>query len=61
MTIRDLYQVLDNMTIRTRFYIIGNDGKILEWGSNYPDISLNITSLPIVHCKYDDGDMIIWV
>lgn len=61
MTIDELYQVLDNVTIYTKFYIINSEGEILEWGSPYPEISPKNRSLPVVHCKYNEGEMIIWV
>lgn len=61
MTIDELYQVLDNVTILTKFYIISSNGDVLEWGSIYQEISQQNRSLPIVHCKYNDGEIIIWV
>lgn len=61
MTIDELYQVLDNVTIFTKFYIINSEGEILEWGSPYQEISPINRSLPVVHCKYNEGGMIIWV
>lgn len=61
MTINELYQVLDNITILTKFYIINSAGDVLEWGSIYQEISPQVHSLPIVHCKYNDGKIIIWV
>lgn len=61
MTIGELYQVLDNITILTKFYIINSVGDALEWGSIYQEISPQVHSLPIVHCKYNDGEIIIWV
>jgi hypothetical protein len=61
MTIDELYQVLDNITILTKFYIINSAGDVLEWGSIYQEISPQVHSLPIVHCKYNDGEIIIWV
>lgn len=61
MTIDELYQVLDNITILTKFYIINSVGDVLEWGGIYPEISPQVHSLPIVHCKYNDGEIIIWV
>ena len=61
MTIGELYQVLDNITILTKFYIINSAGDVLEWGSIYQEISSQVHSLPIVHCKYNDGEIIIWV
>ena len=61
MTIEDLYQVLDNMTILTKFYIINSSGDVLEWGSIYQEISPQVRSMSIVHCKYNEGEMIIWV
>lgn len=61
MTINELYQVLDNITILTKFYIINSAGDVLEWGSIYQEISPQVHSLPIVHCKYNDGEIIIWV
>lgn len=61
MTIDELYQVLDNVTILTKFYIINSSGDVLEWGSIYQAISPQVRSMPIVHCKYNDGEIIIWV
>lgn len=61
MTIDELYQVLDNVTIFTKFYIINSEGEILEWGSHYQEMSPENRSLPVVHCKYNEGEMIIWV
>ena len=61
MTIGELYQVLDNITILTKFYIINSAGDVLEWGSIYQEISPQVHLLPIVHCKYNDGEIIIWV
>lgn len=61
MTIEELYQALDNITIQTKFYIINSEGDILEWGNIYQEISLQNRSLPVVHCKYNDGEVIIWV
>lgn len=61
MTINELYQMLDNITILTKFYIINSAGDVLEWGSIYQEISPQVHSLPIVHCKYNDGEIIIWV
>lgn len=61
MTIGELYQVIDNITILTKFYIINSAGDVLEWGSIYQEISPQVHSLPIVHCKYNDGEIIIWV
>lgn len=61
MTIDELYQVLDNITILTKFYIINGAGDVLEWGSIYQEISPQVHSLPIVHCKYNDGEIILWV
>ena len=61
MTIRDLYQVLDNVTILTKFFIINSYGDVLEWGSIYREISDEVRSMTIVHCKYNDGEIIIWV
>lgn len=61
MTIDELYQILDNITALTKFYIIGSAGDVLEWGSIYQEISQQNRSLPIVHCKYNDGEIIIWV
>lgn len=61
MTIEELYQMLDNVTLSTKFYIIDSSENILEWGSIYQEISHQNRSLPIVHCKYNDGEMLIWV
>lgn len=61
MTIDELYQVLDNITILTKFYITNSVGDVFEWGSIYQEISPQVRSLPIVHCKYNDGEIIIWV
>lgn len=61
MTIRDLYQVLDNVTILTKFFIINSSGHALEWGSIYREISDQVRSMPVVHCQYKDGEIIIWV
>lgn len=61
MTIDELYQVLDNVTIFTKFYIINSEGKILEWGSHYQEIAPKNRSSPVVHCKCNEGEMIIWV
>lgn len=61
MTIDELYQALDNVTILTRFFIINSAGDVLEWGSIYQEISHQVRSMPIVHCKYNEGEMIIWV
>lgn len=61
MTIEDLYQVLDNVTILTKFYIINSSGDVLEWGSIYQEISPQVRLMSIVHCKYNEGEMIIWV
>lgn len=61
MTIDELYQALDNVTILTKFYIISSIGDVLVWGSIYQEISNQVRSMPIVHCKYNDGEMIIWV
>lgn len=61
MTIDELYQVLDNVTIFTKFYIIDSEGEILEWGSPYHEIAPKNRSLPVVHCKCNEGEMIIWV
>ena len=61
MTTDELYQALDNVTMLTKFYIINSEGDVLEWGSIYREISPNNRSLPIVHCKWNDGEMIIWV
>lgn len=35
MTIEELYQAFDNVTLFTKFYIINSVGEILEWGSIY--------------------------
>lgn len=61
MTIDELYQAFDNVTILTKFYIINSSEDVLEWGSIYQEISDQVCSMPIVHCKYNDGEMIIWV
>lgn len=61
MTIDELYQMLDNVTIFTKFYIIGSEGEILEWGSHYQEISPKNCSLPVVHCMCNEGEIIIWV
>lgn len=61
MTIDELYQALDNITILTKFYIISSEGDVLEWGSIYQEISHQNRSLPVVHCKYNDGEIIVWV
>lgn len=61
MTIGELYQAFDNVTQLTKFYIISGDGDILEWGKTYHELSHENHSLDVVHCKYIDGDMIIWV
>lgn len=61
MTIDELYQVLDNVTIITKFYIINGVGEILEWGSPYQEVAPKNRSLPVIHCKYNEGEMIIWV
>ena len=45
MTIDELYQVLDNVTIFTKFYIIDSVGEILEWGAIIKKYHLRI-----VHC-----------
>ena len=61
MTIDELYQVLDNVTILTKFYIISSAGDVLEWGSIYQEIPHQVRTMPVVHCKYNDGELIIWV
>ena len=61
MTIDELYQALDNVTMLTKLYIINSEGDVLEWGSTYHELSHENRSLPIVHCRYNDGEMIIWV
>ena len=61
MTIRDLYEILDNVTMRTRFYIINSEGNILEWGGIYRELSSEYYSLHIEHCKYNDGEITVWV
>ena len=61
MTIKDLYEMFDNVTILTKFYIINSEGEILEWGSIYHELSSECYSLNVVHCKYNDGEIIIWI
>ena len=61
MTIEELYQAFDNVTILTKFIIINSSGDVIEWGSIYQEISHQVRSMPIVHFKYEDGVMIIWV
>lgn len=62
MTIDELYQVLDNITILAKFYIIDNiEGDVLEWGSTFSEIPYQTRSMPIVHCKYNEREIIIWV
>ena len=61
MTIEELYQAFDNVSILTKFYIINSDGDVLEWGSIYREISDEVRSMTIEHCKYNVGEIIIWV
>lgn len=61
MTIDELYQAFDNVTILTKFYIIKSAEDVLEWGSIFQEMSPQVRSMPIVHFKYNEGEMIIWV
>ena len=61
MTIEELYQALDNVTMLTKLYIFNGNGDILEWGKTYHELPNENHSIAVVHCKYIDGDMIIWV
>ena len=61
MTIDELYQAFDNVTMLTRFYIVNSEGKILAWGSTYHELLHENRTLSVVHFKYDNGEIIIWV
>lgn len=61
MTVDDLYQMLDNVTLLTRFFVVSNTQDVLVWGDKFQDIPHQIRSMKIVHCKYQDGEVMIWL
>lgn len=61
MTLEELFQVFDNITALTRFFIISSSQSVIEWGSRYQEIPHQVRGMEVVHFNYHDNEVMVWL
>ena len=62
MTIKDLYDICDQMTIFTKCFIINSDRVVIAYNTMYQDLPVSATDLQIEHYRFmSDSEVFIWV
>lgn len=62
MTIKDLYDICDQMTIFTKCYIINSDRVVIAYNTMYQDLPVSASVLQIEHYRFmTDDEVFIWV
>lgn len=62
MTIKDLYDICDQMTIFTKCFIISSDRVVIAYNTMYQDLPVSATDFLIEHFRFmTDDEVFIWV
>ena len=62
MTVKDLYNICDQMTINTKCFIINSDRVVIAYNTRYMDLPVSATDFLIEHFRFmTDNEVIIWV
>lgn len=62
MTIKDLYDICDQMTIFTKCFIINSDRVVIAYNTMYQDLPVSASVLQIEHYRFmSDDEIFIWV
>ena len=62
MTIKDLYNICDQMTIYTKCFIINSDRVAIAWNTIYMNLPVSATNLQIEHYRFvSEDEVFIWV
>lgn len=62
MTIEDLYNICDQMTIFTKCLIINSDRVVIAYNTKYMDLPVSATTFLIEHFRFmADDEVFIWV
>ena len=62
MTIKDLYDICDQMTIFTKCFIINSDRVVIAYNTMYQDLPVSATIFQIEHYRFmSDDEVFIWV
>lgn len=62
MTIKDLYDICDQMTIFTKCFIINSDRVVIACNTMYMDLPVSASVLQIEHYRFmTDDEVFIWV
>lgn len=62
MTISNLYEICDQMTIFTKCFIINSDRAVIAYNTMYQDLPVSATTFQIEHYRFmSDDEVFIWV
>lgn len=62
MTIRELYDICDQMNVITKCFIINSDSDVIAWNTPYVVIHESVDDFQIEHYRFiADDEVIIWV
>lgn len=62
MTIKDLYDICDQMTIFTKCSIVNSDRVVIAYNTMYQNLPVSASVLQIEHYRFmSDDEVFIWV